>query len=144
MLIITREDIDQARSDQGRIHQATQTEYSVKQILQSLDCQISEKGIAERILIELQGEIKFDRASNQFLIKSEGQYKKANPQLIRDIVSATIQKLPKEIRVINDAVKAGILTDAESQKVRLIRYVERSCPHNVHTVVSIMKTLLTS
>lgn len=143
MHIITREDIDQARSDQARIHQATQTEYSVKRILQSLDCQISDKGIAERILIELQGEIKFDRASNQFMIKSEGLYKKANPQLIRDIVSATIQKLPKEIRLINDAVKAGILADAESHKVKLIRYVDRSCPHKVHTVVAIMKTLLT-
>lgn len=109
-----------------------------------MDCWISDKGPAERILIELQGGIKFDRVSNQFTIKSEGQYKKASTQLIQDIISATIQKLPKEIRLINDAVKAGIFTDVEGHKVRLIRYVERSRPHNVHTVVAIMKTLLTT
>lgn len=141
-MTITTEDIIQARKDQQEILQATGNEHSVKDLIKSLDCPITDKGIAERILIDFGKDIKFDRATGQFLIRSDGEFKKTNVQMVRDIVAATINNLPKEIRIINDAQKANILKDTEDHKKAIIRYVEQSNPSVIFGVVTMMKVML--
>lgn len=139
-MIITSDIVNETRQDQERIKAATGSDYSVKEIIKALDSPVSNKGIADRFILEMSNQVRFDRKRNIWLVKSEGEFKTARTDFIRELVESIFRNLPKEMRVVNDAVKSGILSDDQSAHARkLINFASARSQHQVFEVLALIK-----
>lgn len=144
-IIITRDDIQMARTEQTIIHEATGNDYSVIDILCALDCAVTHKGISERLIIKNPKAIGFQSKLNAFMVRKDKDFQTVQMSVIRDMIRDVVTSLPKEIRTINDAAKGNVISEdaAVPAKAKRIGYADHLTDGVMNQIVTELKALLT-
>lgn len=95
--------------DHQKINQKCGTNYTAAQVSKALECAVSVKGIADRIMTDHAGSIRFDTMHKSFFIYAHGEWRKIEDIVVRSLIRSEIDNLQKEIRIITNAQIAGIL-----------------------------------
>ncbi|AGY32417.1 hypothetical protein GQF56_07190 [Rhodobacter sphaeroides] len=95
--------------DHQKINAKCGTNYTAAQVSKAIDCPVSIKGIADRIMTDHAGSIRFDTMHKAFFIYAHGEWRKIEDIVIRSLIRSEIDNLQKEIRILTNAQIAGIL-----------------------------------